>query len=176
MPGPVFREGTLVELRTVETEDVEFLQEVVNHPRVRPTVFQKSPLNREQEREWVDSLGEAEGFHFLVCGDGSPAGIAGLNDPVEPWGLAEVGYMVHPDQWNQGYATDAVRELCGYAFTERRYNKVTARAYETNPASRRVLEKVGFIEEGVFRQEAFVDGGFVDIYRYGLLAEEWDGF
>lgn len=174
MPGPVFRKGDAVELRTVEEEDVDFLQEVVNHPQVRPHVFQFEPLNRRQEREWVESIGEEAGVHFLVCADGSPVGITGLNDPVEPWGLAEAGYMIHPEHWNNGFATDAVRELCGYAFDERRYHKVTARAYATNPASGRVLEKVGFTEEGVFRAEAFVDGDFVDVYRYGLLADEWD--
>ncbi len=173
MPGPVFREGETVELRTVEEEDVEFLQDVVNHPAVRPHIFRSDPLNRDQERAWVESLDEVDGFHFLVCDDGTPAGICGLNDPVESWGLVEAGYMIHPDHWDNGYATDAVRELCGYAFEERRYNKVTARAYETNPASRRVLEKVGFTEEGRFRAEAFVDGEFVDIHRYGLLADEW---
>lgn len=173
MPGPVFREGDVVELRTVEEEDVGFLQTVVNHPRVRPGVEQTGPLNRQQERAWIESAAE-EGFHFLVCDDGTPVGVVGLDDPVETWGLAEVGYMIHPDHWDDGYATDAVRELCGYAFEERRYNKLTARAYETNPASRRVLEKVGFTQEGQFRAEAFVGGEFVDVYRYGLLADEWN--
>jgi len=173
MPGPVFRDGETVELRTVEEEDVGFLQEVVNHPAVRPHVVQFEPLNRRQEREWVESIGEEPGVQFVVCADGSPVGVTGLNDPVEAWGLAAVGYMIHPDHWNNGFATDAVRELCGYAFAERRYHKVSARAYVTNPASQRVLEKVGFTEEGVFRAEAFVDGEFVDVHRYGLLADEW---
>lgn len=172
MPGPVFREGESVELRTVEAEDVEFLHELVNHPRVRPGVGRVDPVNRQQEREWIEAAAE-DGFHFLVCEEGTPVGIVGLNDPIEQWGLAEVGYMIHPTQWDNGYATDAVREVCWYAFEERRYNKVTAKAYETNPASRRVLEKVGFTREGQFRAEAFVDGEFVDVYRYGLLADEW---
>lgn len=173
MPGPVFREGSRVELRTVETEDVAFLQELVNHPQVRPGVFNTDPLNRQQEQAWVESAVD-EGFHFTVCTDASPVGVVGLNDPVDHWGIAAVGYMIHPDHWNTGYATDAVRELCGYAFDERRYNKLTARAYETNPASQRVLEKVGFTEEGLFRAEVFVDGEFVDVRRYGLLTAEWD--
>ena len=61
----------------------------------------------------------------------------------------------------------------GYAFDQRRLNKVIANAFDFNAGSRRVLEKVGFTEEGLHREEAFVDGAFVDIYRYGLLAREW---
>jgi RimJ/RimL family protein N-acetyltransferase len=79
-----------------------------------------------------------------------------------------------PSAWGNGYATDALREICRYGFDERRLNKVVARAYETNPASNRVLEKVGFEQEGTFRQEAFVRGEFVDIHRYGLLAAEFE--
>jgi len=50
---------------------------------------------------------------------------------------------------------------------------MTAQAYETNPASRRVLEKVGFVKEGHFTREAFIDGEYVDIERFGFLATNW---
>lgn len=175
MPGPLFRAGERVELRTVEEEDAEFLQTVVNHPEVRSTVSRTDPINLNEEREWVTSLGEESGFHFLICADGEPVGICGLNDPNEVWGVAEAGYMVHPDAWNNGYATDAVRELCAYAFEERRLGKVVAKCYATNPASRRVLEKAGFTEEGLLREEGFAGGERVDVHRFGLLADEWDG-
>nr|WP_205427155.1 GNAT family protein [Halorussus sp. MSC15.2] len=36
-----------------------------------------------------------------------------------------------------------------------------------------MLEKLGFAEEGVFREEAFVGGEFRDVTRFGLLADEW---
>jgi RimJ/RimL family protein N-acetyltransferase len=64
--------------------------------------------------------------------------------------------------------------MCRYAFEERRLDKVVAEAYATNPGSRRVLEKVGFREEGVHRQEAFVGGERVDLVHFGLLAEEFE--
>jgi len=81
--------------------------------------------------------------------------------------------MIAPEEWGNGYATDALTAVCGYAFEERRLNKVYATTYATNPASSRVLEKAGFTREGVLRKEGFVDGDYVDMYRYGLLAEEW---
>lgn len=81
--------------------------------------------------------------------------------------------MLAPESWGNGYATDALEAVCGYAFEERRLHKVYATAFETNPASRRVLEKAGFTEEGVLRQEGFAAGRHVDLHRYGLLAAEW---
>lgn len=173
MPGPVFRTGDIVELRTVEEEDVEFLQRTLNDPRVRAGIAASDPINRSTEREWAESQGDTDDAHFLVCVEGDPVGEIGLKPPNEVWGTAEVGYMIAPDEWKNGYATDAVTAVCGYAFEERRLNKVYATTYATNPASGRVLEKTGFTKEGVLRKEGFVEGNHVDMYRYGLLAEEW---
>lgn len=173
MPGPVFLQGDTVELRTIEEEDIEFLQGMVNDPRVRGSITAVDPVTRGKERDWVASLPDNEGFHFLVCVDAEPVGTVGLKPPNEVWGTAEVGYLIAPEHWGNGYATDAVTTVCGYAFEEQRLNKVYATVFVTNPASRRVLEKAGFKEEGLLREEAFVAGEHVDVRRYGLLAEEW---
>ena len=173
MPGVLFLDGETVELRTVEEEDTEFLQRLINHPRVRRTLAPLGPTNRAQERAWIDSLGEDNSITLLICADGDPVGCVDLKPPNEVWGVAEVGVMVAPEQWNEGYATAALTLLCGYAFDERRLNKVYAVVYATNPAVARVLEKVGFRKEGELRQEAFLDGEHVDLHRYGLLADEW---
>lgn len=175
MPGPLFRRGDRVELRTVEKEDVGFLQELVNDPRVRRGTGQVDPINRIEEEEYVESLGEDDGVSTLVCVEGEPVGVIGFDEPNEVWGTAEIGYMIAPEAWGNGYATDALRELCGHAFEGQRLAKVSAKAYETNEASRRVLEKAGFTEEGVLREEAFVQGERVDVHRYGLLAGEFEG-
>ncbi len=90
-----------------------------------------------------------------------------INDPRVRRGVAEVGYIIIPEAWGEGHATEAVRLLCEYAFSERRLNKVVSSVYETNPASARVLEKVGFRREVVLRREAFLDAEYVDLRRYG---------
>lgn len=174
MPGPVFLDGETVELRTIEEEDVDFLQRTINDPRVRTTLAPVRPMNRSQEREWVESLGESESVNLLVCAGGDPVGSVDLKPPNADWGVAEVGVMIAPEHWDEGYATEAIDLLCGYAFEERRLNKVYARTSTTNPAAGRVLEKVGFQEEGLLREEGFAEGEHVDLRRYGLLADEWN--
>mgnify|MGYP000383303108 CR=1 FL=1 len=173
MPGPRYCEGETITLRTIEAEDVEFCQRLVNHPRVRTRLFSDGPINRVQEQEFIESATE-NGVNLLICVDGDPVGTIGYNDVNHRWGSAEIGYIVAPEAWNNGYATDALRTLTADAFDERRLHKLTAQIYATNDASRRVLENVGYTEEGVFRQEAFVDGAYVDVHRYGLLAEEFE--
>lgn len=173
MPGAVFRQGETVELRTIEPEDADTLQEIINDPRVRTDLMAVDPVNGPAEREWIESLDESDSTNLLVCVDSEAVGSVTLKAPNGVWGTAEIGYMIAPDAWGNGYATDAVTEICGYAFEERRLHKVYATAYESNDASCRVLEKVGFTEEGVLREEGFVDGDHVDVCRYGLLASEW---
>lgn len=173
MPGPVFRRGKRVELRTIDLEDAAFLQRLVNDPQVRSTTTVHEPVHGPQERTWIESIEERDDTTLLVCTDGDPVGTVTLKAPKEVWGTGEVSCMIAPEEWNNGYATDALWELCGYAFEERRLDKVYATVFETNEGSRRLLEKVGFTEEGVFRKEAFVDGERLDVHRYGLLAEEW---
>lgn len=172
MPGPVFLGGETVDLHPIEEDDVEFLQRLINNPEVRRSLASYAPMNRLQEGKWIESLGD-ERIRLLPCVDGEPVGSVGLDAPNEVWGTTELGYMIAPEYWGNGYATEAAELLCGYAFEERRLNKVYADVYATNPASARVLEKIGFEQEGLFRQHAFVDGEHADVQRYGLLAEEW---
>lgn len=172
MPGPIFVRGDSVDLHTIEKDDVEFVQRNVNDPDVWGTLGLYRPKNREAEQRWFDAIsGDDAGDHLLICADGSPVGVVGLV-PDETPGSAELGYWVTPETWGNGYATEAVDLMAAYAFDHRRLHKVYATAYDHNAGSRRVLEKAGFVEEGVRREEVFVDGEYRDLIHYGLIEGE----
>jgi RimJ/RimL family protein N-acetyltransferase len=61
----------------------------------------------------------------------------------------EIGYWLGAPFWNRGFATEAVRALIDFAFTELEHDSLSAGARVTNPASRRILEKCGFQWTGV---------------------------
>jgi RimJ/RimL family protein N-acetyltransferase len=174
MSSPVFLEGESVTLHPVEEGDAEFLQRLVNDPRVRRGVGTTDPTSLAEEREYIESVGEGDGTQFLVRADGDRVGTIGLHDVTATHGNGEVGYFFAPDAWGNGYATDATRTVVDYAFGERRLHKVYARTFAFNDASARVLEKVGFEREGTHRDQVFVGGEHVDVYRFGILAEEWE--
>lgn len=169
----MFLEGERVELRPLGTDDATFLQHIVNAPAVRSRIGSFEPYTFDEEVDWVESRADTDEVHLLVTVDDERVGIIGLHPIHLAWGVVEVGYFIDPEHWGNGYATDALRCMCRYAFEECRYNKVAAQVYETNPASRRVLEKVGFEEEGRFSDEAFIEGEYVDVFRFGLLADDW---
>jgi RimJ/RimL family protein N-acetyltransferase len=176
MPGPVFLRGETITLRTVEDEDVSFLQETINKPDVRHALSAVEPVSEQAEREWVESVtsGESDDVHLLVCVDGDAVGIIGLNNLTDRVGMAELGYWLTPDAWGNGYATDAVRTIVEYGFQERRLHRVYAKVLTGNEGSQRVLEKAGFQREGTLRDHWFRDGRHEDVYLYGLLAGELD--
>lgn len=171
MPGAVFLRSESVELRTIEEEDLAFVRDGVNDPEVWPTLGSSRPYNMKQEQKWLERISEDDDVHLLVCDDGEPVGVVGLGIDATA-GLGELGYWIASTEWGNGYATAAVRLVSAYAFDHRRLHKIAADVYSHNPASARVLEKVGFEREGVHRQEAYVEGAYRDMLRYGLLREE----
>lgn len=173
MPGPRYLRGDRVDLHVIGEADLEFLNDVVNDPRVWQTLQLAEPKTMADEREFYEQVVNADDeMHLLICQDGAPVGIAGLNGIDPTWGIAELGYYVDPESHGNGYATEAVELVVDYAFDQRRLDKLTADALATNEGSRRVLEKNDFVEEGRFREYAFVGGERVDVVRYGLLADD----
>ena len=173
MSAPLFIEAARVTFHPVEEDDLDFLQELINHPDVREGLAATDPVNTADEREWFESLGD-DGVQFLLRADGERVGTISFRLVSDAWGTAELGYFFHPDHWGNGYATDAARRMVEYGFTERRFDKIWARVLAFNEASMRVLEKAGFDHEATLHGQGYARGGRVDVERYGVLASEWD--
>ncbi len=87
-------------------------------------------------------------------------------------GVAEMGYWIGVDFWNRGYATEAGRAVLSYAFGPLGLRRVYAFHFTRNPASGRVLEKIGMSREGVWRKHVMKWGVAEDLVGWGILAEE----
>jgi RimJ/RimL family protein N-acetyltransferase len=86
---------------------------------------------------------------------------------------AELGYWIGVPYWDQGYATEAARAVVRYAFASLALHRVHAMHMRHNPASGRVLQKIGMTWEGRLRQHVLKWGQFQDLEIYGLLRSEW---
>lgn len=175
MPGPVFIDGDSIDLRTVETEDIEFCKRAVNHPEVRRyiSVF-RTPQNTERYEETFENIDSSEdGASLLICVDGEPVGSVQLYPIDDGHGWANLGYWVIPEKQGNGYATEACELVVEYGFRELRLHRISAVTMAPNIGSQRVLERVGFTHEGTNRESTFADGEYVDNEQYGLLESEW---
>jgi len=87
--------------------------------------------------------------------------------------IAELGYWVGKPYWGRGYCTEAARAVLHFAFTELRLNRVHAHHLTHNPASGRVMQKIGMRHEGHLRQHVKKWGEFFDVETYGILRPEF---
>jgi RimJ/RimL family protein N-acetyltransferase len=179
MPGATCLRGEDVTLAVATEEDIPFLVSSWNDPRVRRTRSDIHPRGPDDIREYLGgTVGRHDGsLALLVCTDGEPVGLVLLareQPGDDDFRRGELAFWIHPAEWEEGYATAASALLLDHAFGRLGLHRVRARAYADNGPSHRVLEKLGFREEGVDREAAFADG-WVDQHRYGLLADGWDG-
>lgn len=84
---------------------------------------------------------------------------------------AEMGYYIGEPHWGQGLMTSAVRQFCDLIFATTDIVRIFAIPYAYNQASCRVLEKAGFVREGVMRKNAFKRGQFLDTILYALVRD-----
>jgi [ribosomal protein S5]-alanine N-acetyltransferase len=92
-----------------------------------------------------------------------------------PFQNAHVGYFVAERHNGRGYATEAVRQAVDAAFRALDLHRVQAAVIPRNTASIRVLEKVGFREEGCARRYLRIAGAWEDHKLYAVTREEWPG-
>jgi RimJ/RimL family protein N-acetyltransferase len=111
---------------------------------------------------------------FAIEVDGELAGGAGYTrrTDVERIG-AEVGYWLGRAFWARGIATAALRLLTAHAFrADPELRRLWAVPFVTNVASARVLEKAGYVREGLLRQSAIKEGRVLDQWMYAILRHE----
>lgn len=146
----------------------------MNDPEVWKAIGNATPYNQNQEQEFFENVVSTdEGVHLLVVTEETPIGTIGLEQIDQRAGVAEIGYWIIPEQWDNGFGTEATELMVQYAFDQLRLHKVTARVFDFNHASQRLLETIGFSEEGIQREQVFINGEYHDTYWYGLLAHDW---
>jgi [ribosomal protein S5]-alanine N-acetyltransferase len=103
---------------------------------------------------------------------GTLVGGVGLN-MEEQHQRAELGYWIGVPFWGHGYATEASRAMMRYGFGDLRLNRIFAQHFGNNPASGRVLTKLGMKYEGCQRQHICKWGEFLDLELFGISRQEW---
>jgi RimJ/RimL family protein N-acetyltransferase len=88
---------------------------------------------------------------------------------------AELGYWIGLPFWNRGYCTEAARAVIELGFRTLGLHRIQARHLTRNPASGRVMQKLGMTLEGVHRHALCKNDRFEDLAVYAILADEWTG-
>jgi RimJ/RimL family protein N-acetyltransferase len=108
--------------------------------------------------------------HWAIEVDGCAAGGIGvdLGEGIYEKS-ARLGYWLGEPHWGRGITTDAVRATSEYVTAQFGVIRLEAAVFEWNPASMRILEKCGFVREGVLRRSIYKDGKLIDAVLYASV-------
>ncbi|WP_413513157.1 GNAT family N-acetyltransferase [Myroides odoratus] len=86
---------------------------------------------------------------------------------------AEIGYELHPDFWQKGLMTEAIKALIPFGFEAFNLHRIEAMIHPTNNSSRKLLEKVGLQSEGILREYFYEKEKFIDAEIFSILSREY---
>jgi RimJ/RimL family protein N-acetyltransferase len=169
-----------LELRDFVPSDEADVHAYASDPRVTRFLWW-GPNTPQETRDFVARVcreaGEHPRRHYeLAAVDRASAraiGTAGLLLRRSQYREYELDYCLHREWWGAGYGTEAVRALVDLGFRQLDAHRIYALVDPENPASQRVLEKLGFRREGHQRRDTLIAGEWRDTLVYALLDGEW---
>jgi ribosomal-protein-alanine N-acetyltransferase len=124
-------------------------------------------------RVWRREARAGRALPFLVTYDGDVVGqLTAMNVQLGAFRSTPVGYWVSSEVAGRGVIPTALALLVDHCFTEVGLHRVEANIRPENAASRRVVEKLGFREEGRHARYLFIDGAWRDHLMYAVTAED----
>ncbi len=178
--GPVGHlRGARVSLRPPAPEDLPLLFRWLNDPDAiapwdRFEVDSFESLQNALRDAPGDPLSLAPRFLLRRASDDRPIGVVGYFNSYTALDTVDVWYAIClPEERGKGYGSEAVQLLADYVFSHRNVERVGATSDVENPASWKLLERLGFRREGTLRRALFHHGGWHDVAIYGLTREEW---
>lgn len=175
-PIPELRTKRLV-LRPFRASDIPDLVRLAGAREVAATTARiPHPYTEADARHFLEHLEKDKDFGYAfaitLLASGELVGAVGLH-PATGQPRAELGYWIGVPYWGNGYATEAAEAVVAFGFESLKLHRIFAGYFRGNDASRRVLEKLGFSDEGCSREHVEKWGKFLDLQNYAILAPEW---
>ena len=161
--------------RDLKNTDIDYLNELYALPEV--TQYQTwGPQSYEETQQFINVVLDKESnwiYNVLVDPDTDKV-IGAIQLAIDEVNQsAEINFIVHPNYWGDGVATDIAKTIIKYAFKVLKLNRIGAAIDSNNIASGIVLEKLGMKREGMLRKDKLVQDEYRDTLIYGLLRSEY---
>ena len=167
-------------LRPFAMADAKDVQRLAGDRAIADTTLNlPHPYGDGIAEEWIskheETLDQEKGVTLAITRkpDGVLLGAISLMD-ISKGHQAELGYWVGKPYWNQGYCTEAASAVLRYGFSVLGLIRIHASFFTRNPASGRVMQKLGMRHEGCRRQHVMKWGKCEDLELYAILKHEWE--
>lgn len=171
----MLKEGNIV-LRSYLKTDAPDLVSIANNKNIWLNLRDgfPHPYNIKDADQFIKRVNSENDQHvFGIFDKGVLKGSVGLFVQQDVYRFsAELGYYIGEAHWGQGLATKAIRAIIKYGFKELELNRIYAGVFENNKTSFRVLEKNGFVLEGIKKQGVYKNNQILDEYFYALIRKQ----
>lgn len=137
-----------------------------------------APRNKSQWTKWLEEQQDADdGFLFAIreINAGALIGYLELDGILWTHGNGWLGIGLGDQKnWGRGYGQEAMELALRFAFHELNLHRLQLTVFSYNQRAIALYEKLGFVQEGVFREHLQRDGRRYDMILYGLLRREWE--
>ena len=175
MPLPTLRTKRL-NLRPFILEDAPVVHRLASDFEVADTTLNiPHPYPDDAAEGWIlgqpESCADGSCFTWAItlCDTSELCGSISLG--ITPrFNTAKMGCWLGRPYWSNGYATEAAKAVLDHGFSHLRLHKIHARHFSRNPASGRVLQKIGMAHEGCQREHVRRGDRYEDVHNYGILS------
>ena len=153
--------GKKILLRPMTEKDTENIVRWRNEAFVRENFIYQKPFTAEGHKHWAETMvNTGRAVQFIICTqEEKPVGSVYLRDIDRTHNKAE------------GYGSEAAELMIRYAFEELQLHKLYLRVLAGNERAKKSYEHAGFVQEGYFRDDVLLPGGYQDVIFMGILNE-----
>lgn len=170
-------------LRNVNNEDVDFIYRLFSDERVCEFLYDEELfISRNDAIEFVEwnKNPEEKGYNRWVLvkkgANQEQIGTCGFDYWDRTNNIAEIGYDLWHEYWGQGYMKEALISAIESGFNNMGLNRINGYVALENINSVNLLEKLGFKNEGIYRDKHLFRGKYYDHYSFSLLKRDWNQF
>ncbi|WP_214306972.1 GNAT family N-acetyltransferase [Staphylococcus pseudoxylosus] len=155
--------------------DIDDINELHNLTEVTKYQTWKTQSNEETKQFISEVINKDSNFVYNVLVNPDTDKVIGTIQLAidEEHKSAEIDFIIHPNYWNNGIATNIAKTIIKYAFKVLKLNRIWASIDSNNIAASMVLQNLEMKLEGIFRENRLVDGEYRDTLNYAILRSEY---
>jgi len=173
--GPVLK-GEKVTLRPPVDGDAAKFVEWFADREVTRFLATSFPMSLQQEEDFFKRIGESKtDVWWALEAEGRTIGATGIHRIDWISGNAVTGTVIGDKScWRKGYGSEAMALRTEYAFRQLNLHKLKSGAFDENEPSKRALQKAGYRQVGVWREDFWRDGKWHDHWEAEVLRSDWE--
>ena len=157
--------GNRITLKSVDKNSLDFVCGIEADQKLRR--YNEVETDKLKiSKKFTGRMSDDSAHDFVVCLNEMPIGLVYIWSYIDERSSWEIGYVMLPVHQGQGFCTEALKLLLKFAFDELKAHKVVAMCNEHNTSSYMLIERVGMIREGIFREELRWNQRWVNQFFY----------